>query len=394
MKNIAIINTCNYGSTGKIALNLYEYLKINGYNTIFCYGRGNQSSDANHIKISSNLEVGIHAFLQKYIGLHSFVSIFSTIKLFKLLEAKKIDTIYCINLHGYYINEPWFYNYLASNKFKVIYIMADESAYLGDCGYHGNCNNYLHGCGNCPKKQLVLDFSSHLFKKKKRAYTKMTNMIFVGPEYTIKEAQKSPLLYNKKTAIVDEAINIDFYTPKNTDNLFNSLGIDKTKKIIVCVAPSSYKRKGCQYYLELARRFEKNSNYIFIHIGYEGDIKKCPNNYIPIKYISNQELLAEYYSIADLFVFPSLLDTMPNACLEALSCGTPILGFNISGMPYIANKDTGTFVEACNVSELEKVVKNINKKTTTTINTCRNYAKSRYDQKQYCQKLMKLGMEL
>lgn len=106
--------------------------------------------------------------------------------------------------------------------------------------------------------------------------------------------------------------------------------------------------------------------------------------------MKDQSLLAQYYSLPDLFLFPSVQDTMPNACLEALSSGTPLLCFNISGMPYIANESTATFVEPRNIDALVEAILHTKKKTEETINICRKYALERYDNEKYNEKLLKL----
>jgi len=82
---------------------------------------------------------------------------------------------------------------------------------------------------------------------------------------------------------------------------------------------------------------------------------------------------------------------MPNACLESLACGTPLLCFNISGMPYIANQTTAIFVEPRNIDQLCDVIKKTHKKTPEIISVCRKYAESRYDNKKYYDKLAEFG---
>ena len=41
--------------------------------------------------------------------------------------------------------------------------------------------------------------------------------------------------------------------------------------------------------------------------------------------------LADYYRDAACFVFPSMTDTFGIVLIEALACGTPIAGFNVTG---------------------------------------------------------------
>jgi len=52
-------------------------------------------------------------------------------------------------------------------------------------------------------------------------------------------------------------------------------------------------------------------------------------------------------------VIPSLEDNLPNTVLEAMACGTPVVGFDIGGIPdMIEHKKTGYLAVAADVDDL------------------------------------------
>ncbi len=65
---------------------------------------------------------------------------------------------------------------------------------------------------------------------------------------------------------------------------------------------------------------------------------------ILLGHVSNSEMPA-YYNLADLFLFPSYLETQPNALIEAVSCGTPSVIFDSGGSPEIVSENEGAIVE-------------------------------------------------
>lgn len=398
LKNVAILNTCIGGSTGKIAVGIHNYLIEKGVNSWFCYGREDGDIGSQYYKIDNKFDLYTHVVITRLFGLQGYGSTIATKRLIKFLDNQKVDTIFIISLHGYYLNEGKFYKYIIDKDINLIYIMIDEYAFLGKCGYSTFCKQYLSGCHYCPKvkaypKSLLFNGAPIIYKMKSNAYKKINSCIFIGPRYTITRAKTSPLLSGKRLEELDEAVNTSFYTPRDTTKLKEKLKIKEEQIILVCVAPYSLERKGCKFFVELARRFENDNRYVFVHVGFDIDKKlvNLPSNYIPIRFVRNQNKLAEFYSLGDLFVFPSLSDTMPNACLEALSAGTRLLCFNISGMPYIADETVATFVEPKNIDEMVEVVKNISKKTTEQIQRCREYALLRYDNQKYFKKLVEVA---
>jgi glycosyltransferase involved in cell wall biosynthesis len=57
--------------------------------------------------------------------------------------------------------------------------------------------------------------------------------------------------------------------------------------------------------------------------------------------------------MADVTVIPSLEDNLPNVVLESMSCGTPVVGFDIGGIPDMVDHfSTGYVARARDVDDL------------------------------------------
>ena len=119
-------------------------------------------------------------------------------------------------------------------------------------------------------------------------------------------------------------------------------------------------------------------------IGLEDDIENPPENVIGIKRTENQVELAEYYSLADIFLICSKRENFPTTCLESLSCGTPIIGFDEGGTAETAPNNYGYFVPYGDLNSLESLVQVFydEKSTFKSPAECRDFAVSNYSKEQ------------
>lgn len=395
MKNIAIINVVQGRSTGKIATNLLNEFNKKGLNAWFFYGRGPKSKEERKIRFEYPVEVMFHAFFARLLGLQGFFSYIATKRLVRKLRSLNIDTVILINPHAYYLNERVLYSFLDKQNLRFINIIPDEYAYLGNCAVSPVCQRYLTGNGKCPNihdypNSWFFDSCSIIMHNKECNYKKLKRAVFVGPGFVIDNLKKSYLGKYMPCAVLDEAINLDLYRPLNSDDLRSKLGIEDRKIVILCIAPPY---KGLEYFKEVASHFRDDERYVFVHVGKENENVDCIN-YINIEYVESNSDLVYFYSMADLFLFPSLADTMSNACLESLACGTPLLVFDISGMPYLLDESVGTLVAPRDVNALIEVVSKTKKKTVETIQQCRIYAEKRYDIRKYADKVIEIAKHL
>jgi glycosyltransferase involved in cell wall biosynthesis len=69
--------------------------------------------------------------------------------------------------------------------------------------------------------------------------------------------------------------------------------------------------------------------------------------------IKTEEEVIACYNSADIFIAPSLQDNLPNTVVESLSCGTPVVSYNVGGLPdMIDHLENGYLAQARSVEDL------------------------------------------
>lgn len=75
--------------------------------------------------------------------------------------------------------------------------------------------------------------------------------------------------------------------------------------------------------------------------------------------IKDQETLAKYYSLGDVFVICSKKENFPTTCLEAQCCGTPVAGFDTGGTKETSITNEDSFVKYGDIEGLKEKVETI-----------------------------------
>lgn len=77
----------------------------------------------------------------------------------------------------------------------------------------------------------------------------------------------------------------------------------------------------------------------------------CPVHWLGV--VCDDRVLALAYSAADLMVVPSRQDNLPNTAIEPQACGTPVVAFDIGGLPdIVAHRETGWLAKAFDTEDL------------------------------------------
>jgi len=200
---------------------------------------------------------------------------------------------------------------------KIVWTLHDEWPYLGICHYRGDCQETV--CKNCP---LLPGNTAHKHYLKKQELYKKSNITFVGCSEWITQRAKQAMP-EAQVVHINNCIPHNIFRPIDQQEARKRLDLPQDKKIILfCSQNLNDERKG---YVYLQQALEKlstlNSQLSTICVGKGG------------RYINSPEEMANMYAAADVFVTPSLQDNLPNTIAEAMSCGTPCVGFNVGGIP-------------------------------------------------------------
>lgn len=383
MKILFIDVNCKYSSTGKIIYDLYTQCNEHGHEAAICYGRGPLVDEKNIYKFSSDIEVYFHALLTRITGLTGYYSYFATRNLINFIERFKPDVVHIHELHAYIVNILPLMEYLKEKNIKTVWTFHCEFMYTGKCGHAYECGKWKAECNQCPHlrdypSSLFFDFTRKMFKDKKKAFEGFDNLTIVTPSQWLAGRVNQSFLSNKHLEVIHNGIDTEnvFY-PRPFDHLKKKHNLTD-EKIILAVAPNLMSEaKGGRHVLELAKRM-KNENMKFILIGVDDLSEKFDENVIALGRTENQRELAEYYSMADIFVICSLKENFPTTCVEAITCGTPVCGFDEGGTKETAPYGLGRFVKSGDIDALKEEIISILDNQEISSKDCEKYGQKAY----------------
>lgn len=218
--------------------------------------------------------------------------------------------------------------HIMSSGKRVVWTLHDEWPYLGVCHYRGDCNEAE--CRHCPI--LCGSLTSSIYARKRSMYQRW-HPTFVGCSQWITN-QARHALPSERVEHINNCIPSDLFYPTDMHEARQALSLPRDKRLLLfCSQNVNDERKGIAYLTEALQQISADKLHLVI-VGKNAEQIPLPDN-LSVTRIGtvHEQKMPLLYNAVDAFLTPSLQDNLPNTIAEAMSCGTPCVGFNVGGIP-------------------------------------------------------------
>ena len=276
-----------------------------------------------------------------------------------LTEVELLQSADIINLH-------WVSKFLSVESIAgllnmgkpVVWTLHDQNPFTGGCHYSAGCEKFQEDCSDCPQlKNDEFQLPFKVLKKKSQLWKQ--NLSIVTPSRWLADSARQSLVFRDlRIDVIPNSLETNIFIPTPKKQAKQELGLNPDAFALLLGAFTGFeRRKGYSELLEALRiclrdeRFKKMNQDGLIEILAFGppqdDLKEFFMDVRSFGYVADAARLAKIYSAADAFLLPSREDNLPNTMLEAMACATPVLSFEVGGMPdMIENGKTGFMAPA------------------------------------------------
>jgi glycosyltransferase involved in cell wall biosynthesis len=250
-----------------------------------------------------------------------------------------------VNLHviSGFIDHQAFFERIPEHT-PVVWTLHDMNSFTGGCHYDYGCGKHTESCGACPQlgSDDEEDLSHQSWRRKHDVYSDVERdrLHIVGASrWLAEEARRSSLLGGFPVTRIPYSLDTQTFAPRDRAAARSSLDLPQEDRIVLFLTDSIVtRRKGFALLAEALNGLEDVPNVLLLSLGNNPAVLENPpivesTPHRHLDFLDDDFLLSTIYSAADLFVIPSLQENLPQTTLEAMSCGTPAVGFDVGGIP-------------------------------------------------------------
>lgn len=225
---------------------------------------------------------------------------------------------------------------------RIVVTLHDQWYYTGVCHYAMDCQRFKTACARCPMlggHHAGGDLASRVFRRKQSLYAS-ARITFVGcSQWVADEARQSALTRGQRIVSIPNPIDTTLFRPADKAAARKRLGLPPDRPLVLFGSRRTTDTiKGFDYFARACQILQQRHaglRVALVVVGEDSD-KSCaalPQDVFPVSYVSKESQMVDIYNAVDAYATPSLRDNLPNTIMEALSCGTPCVGFRTGGIP-------------------------------------------------------------
>jgi len=347
MKALQVSTNELTGGAGRAANRLHQGLLAAGVDSLL-FVQARASGNERVLSAQSKLERALFAvrptlddfplYLFSPVGLNQFVPAWVPDTLRRQVRVSQPDLLH---LHwtakGFIRIET-----LGRIRQPLVWTLHDMWPLTGGCFHSGDCRKYQSECGACPKlnSRWEHDLSNWVWWRKKRAWRKQEISLVCPSRWIAQRAAQSALFACATPHIIPNGLDLNRYSPLDRTLARSRLGLDPAKTYLLFSAIRAARNpyKGFDTLPEIFALLANAgwADQIELLILGEVSLEDVANIPAPVHLLgtyTDDVALALVYSAADLFLAPSLIDNFPNTVMESLACATPVVAFQVGGIP-------------------------------------------------------------
>ena len=212
------------------------------------------------------------------------------------------------------------------------------------------------------KEQLGGGYAVSSFIEK-AAYLQASRIIAVSNGMREDILRSYPEIDHAKVEVVYNGIDSNLWSPTEDDSVLAQHGVDKNRRSIIFVGRIT-RQKGLKYFLQAAKSLPEDIQIILcagapdtneLKLEIENLVAELAENRTGVIWIPehlDQKSLAILLTNADLFACPSIYEPLGIVNLEAMACGTAVIGTRTGGIPEVVlENETGWLVPIDQVTD-------------------------------------------
>lgn len=253
---------------------------------------------------------------------------------------------------------------LIARRVPTVWTFHDYAAFTGGCIFPIDCAKYQTGCGACPQMDLWplsrshgIDFTKQILRIKQSTFRQEAIHVIAPSNWMANTARASGTTFDR-LSVIPYGIDTTLYRPMDKATIRRKLGLVSGRPIVLLSAGDiTDKRKGTRHAIDALTKSYPDINPLVLVVGkIEPETRALLESLDVFEtgYLKDDKKKAEYFAVADVFLFCPLDDNMPLTILETMASETPMIGYATGGIPevvehqktgYLANKgDIGDVV--------------------------------------------------